>query len=192
MESPKGKLFLVAAPSGAGKTTVVQQVVARLCPEYPIHKVVTYTTKQPRAGERQGIEYHFVTQTDFLMKITQGFFVEHSTAYGSYYGFPKEVFSWLSVGRSFIGIVDIAGVKAIRAYSDEVVLIGLRPPTEQILAERLRHRAEDSPSDIAFRLSIAQNELAHIDENFFNYIIINDLLDDATRQLEEIIREELG
>ena len=191
MSVGKGKLFVVSAPSGAGKTTLVKQVVAHLSHECDLHKVITYTTKQPRPGERQGIEYHFLQEDEFKKRITQGFFVEHSTAYGSYYGFPKEVFTFLKQGKSYMGIVDLAGAESIKAYSSEAILIGIRPPDPEALAQRLKDRAEDSSEAISFRLGLAKEELDLIQEGFFKHIIINDVLEEAVARLETIVREEL-
>lgn len=188
----KGTLFVVTAPSGAGKTTLVQQVVSSLSSEYALEKVITYTTKQPRPGERQGIDYHFLTEADFLERISEGFFVEHSTAYGAYYGFPKEVFSFLLEGRSYLGIVDIAGAQAIRSYSSEAILIGIRPPSYEALKERLAHRAEDTAEAINFRLSLAHDEMDLLNDSLFRYIIINDHLDESVKSLERIVRKELS
>ncbi len=191
MQVKKGKLFVVTAPSGAGKTTLVQHVVARLSGHYSLSQVVTYTTKQPRPGERQGIEYHFLSEDEFVQRIGEGFFVEHSTAYGSYYGFPKEIFADLNEGKSYMGIVDIAGATAIKAYADEAILVGIRPPDQQALMQRLTQRAEDSSSSIAFRLGLADDELNHITENFFDYIIVNDVLEVAVDCLAEIVKSEI-
>jgi guanylate kinase len=191
MQEKKGKLFLVTAPSGAGKTTLVQHVITRLSPEYSLQKVITYTTKRPRPGEREGIEYHFLSEEDFIQRISEGFFIEHSTAYGAYYGFPKDIFFSLSQGQSFMGIVDIAGAKAIKSYFPDSILIGIRPPDQHALEQRLRQRGEDNSSEIAFRLTLAQNELTHLEKGLFNYIMVNDLLDDAILKLEEIVRKEL-
>lgn len=188
----KGKLFVVSAPSGAGKTTLVKHVIAHLGHECDLHKVITYTTKQPRPGERQGVDYHFLEETEFKRRITEGFFVEHSTAYGAYYGFPKEVFRYLERGISYMGIVDLAGAESIRAYSEEVILIGIRPPDEKALLERLTGRAEDTQDAIAFRLGLAEDELNRIHEGFFKHIIINDIFDEAVQRLEKIVRQELS
>ena len=191
MSHKAGRLFVVSAPSGAGKTTFVKQVVTRLGHECDLHKVITYTTKQPRPGERQGVDYHFLSEADFKMRIKEGFFVEHSTVYGAYYGFPKEVFSFLKEGKSYMGIVDLAGAASIKAYTSEAILIGIRPPCEDVLVQRLADRAEDSEGAISFRLGLAQDELDRIKEGFFKHIIINDVLDEAVKRLESIVRKEL-
>ena len=187
----KGKLFVVSAPSGAGKTTLVQQVIKHIGHECSLQKVVTYTTKSPRPGEVQGRDYNFLSELEFKERIAEGFFIEHSTAYGSYYGFPREVFSFLEDGRSFMGIVDLAGAESIRAYTAEAILIGVRPPDVASLEERLTGRAGDSEEAIKFRLGLARDELAKIHEGFFNHIIVNDELDKAVKVLESIVRQEL-
>lgn len=187
-----GKLFVVTAPSGAGKTTLVSQVVARLSSEYNLKKVITYTTKQPRPGERSGIDYHFLKEAEFKNRIGTGFFVEHSTAYGAYYGFPKEVFTFLESGESYIGIVDLDGAASIKSFNSEAILIGIRPPDKRALKERLTGRAEDSEDAIAFRLGLAEGELDRITQDFFHYIIVNDVFVEAVDELEQIVRHELS
>lgn len=187
----KGKLFLVTAPSGAGKTTLVQQVIKHIGHECALEKVITYTTKQPRPGELPGRDYNFLSEIEFKKRIEDGFFVEHSTAYGAYYGFPKEVFGFLGTGTSYMGIVDITGAESIRAYSSETVLIGVRPPDITALKERLTQRAEDTEEAIAYRLSMAQQELDKIQEGFFNHVVINDQFEKAVSTLEAIVRQEL-
>jgi len=192
MTSISGKLFLISAPSGAGKTTLLHHVLARLHPTYPIERVITYTTKHPRPGERQGIEYHFLEEADFLQKIEEDFFVEHSTAYGSYYGFPRAVFDHLALGKSFMAIVDLAGATAIKTHYPQTICIGVRPPTSQVLSQRLTHRGEDSAADIAFRLTLAEQELVRLEESWWDYVIINDELLQAVEQLRDIVRRELA
>lgn len=188
----KGKLFLVTAPSGAGKTSLVQQVIRTIGHECCLQKVITYTSKEPRLGEVQGRDYNFLSEKEFKHRITEGFFVEHSTAYGAYYGFPKEVFSFLEDGRNFMGIVDLAGAESIRAYTSEAILIGVRPPDVEALKERLAERAEDSDAAVQFRLGLADDELEKIHEGFFNYVMVNDEFEKAVKALEAIVRGELG
>jgi guanylate kinase len=187
----KGKLFLVTAPSGAGKTTLVCDVVEKLADRYALHRVVTYTTKQPRPGEQQGRDYHFLTEDLFRQKLDEGFFVEHSTVYGAYYGFPREVFSQLPLGKSYMGIVDIEGAVAIMAYAPETITIGVRPPTHEVLEQRLLDRAREAEDEIAFRLDLAKNELGRIDEELFRYIIVNDDYSKAVERLTAIVYSEL-
>ena len=188
----KGKLFVITAPSGAGKTSLVRQVINQIGHECHLHKVITYTTKSPRPGEVPGKDYNFLSEQEFKERINQGFFVEHSTAYGSYYGFPKEVFSFLATGKSYMGIVDIAGAESIKAYTAEAVLVGIRPPDISVLQERLTSRAEDTDKAIQFRLSLAQDELDKINQEFFNHVIINDVFEQAVKRLEAIVRQELA
>lgn len=187
-----GKLFLVSAPSGAGKTTLVQQVIKLIGVDYALEKVITYTTKEPRPGEVPGTDYHFLSEQEFKERISQGFFVEYSTAYGAYYGFPVDVFSYLKTGRNFMGIVDIAGAQSIRAYSEEPILIGVTPPDVASLKERLTERAEDTAEAIAYRLGLAQHELEVINGGLFDHLIINDTFERAVKSLEAIVKEALS
>ncbi len=187
----KGKLFVITAPSGAGKTSLVKQVITSIGHECGLQKVITYTTKAPRPGEVSGRDYNFLSEGEFKERIVQGFFVEHSTVYGAYYGFPIEVFSFLEAGKSYMGIVDLAGAESIRAYTSEAILVGIRPPDVASLEQRLTGRAEDTDKAIQFRLSLAHEELEKINEGFFNHVIVNDEFEEAVKALEAIVRKEL-
>lgn len=193
MENRCGKLFLISASSGAGKTTLVREVLARLHSEHGIKRVITYTTKAPRPGELQGIDYHFLSEADFIEKIGQGFFVEHSTVYGAYYGFPRSILHDIDKGAHYIAIVDRAGAASIKAEKPDAVLIWIQAPDTQALEARLTSRAQDSQEVIAFRLAIAQRELAgELSDALYTHHILNDDLEAAIVNLEELIRAEVA
>ena len=192
MKKGSGLLFVVSAPSGAGKTTLVTKVIERLKGDHAIQRVITYTSKQPRPGEIQGVDYHFLTEAEFIGKIKQNFFVEYSTVYGAYYGFPKDVFDAIDEGQHFIAIVDRAGAASLKAYRKDAVLIWIKPPGKGALAERLISRAQDSQGQIAFRLALAQQEMARQErDELFEHVILNDSLEAALDRLEEIINKAL-
>src|SRR5579862_9920541 len=108
-----GRLFLVSAPSGGGKTTLVNAAIASLSREHSIKRLITYTSRSPRTGDVHGVDYHFVTPAEFQTLIEQEFFLEWSAAYGTFYGTPKEVLRDIAQGLSYIAIVDRAGAQAI-------------------------------------------------------------------------------
>lgn len=186
-----GKLFIVSASSGAGKTTLVRHVVNRLG-HAGLKRVITYTTKAPRKEEVAGVDYHFLTEEEFKEKIAQDYFVEHSNAYGAYYGFPRMVLGEVAVGAFYITILDRAGAAALKAHMDNVVLIWIKPPTQESLQQRLVGRAQDDALTIASRLALAEQERAlEEQENLFHHVIVNDEFHVAAGLLEEIIRKEL-
>ena len=192
MKKNPGKLFVLSAPSGAGKTTLVLKVIERLKGRYDLKRVITYTSKQPRSGEVSGVDYHFVSESEFVLKIEQDFFVEYSTVYGAYYGVPKEIFSYIDEGGCSIAIVDKAGAASIKSYRKDAVLIWVKPPSKEALAQRLASRARDTKEQIDFRLSLAEEELADQEQDMlFEYVVMNDTLEMAIEQLERIIKSSM-
>lgn len=192
MQLKPGKLFLLSAPSGAGKTSLLEQAVERVGSEFNLERVVTYTSRKLLAAEQQGIHYHFLTEEEFLSKLREDFFVEHSTAYGRYYGFPKEVLAQVLSGRNYIGIVDMAGAASIKAAFDEAILIGIRPSNAAILERRLAHRGRETQKEIGFRLKLAYDELQVMTNGLFRYVVMNDDFDAALNRLITIIRQEIS
>ncbi len=185
-----GTLFIISAPSGAGKTTLVAHVIERLQKEHPIKRVITYTTKKPRPSEVHAVDYYFITQEEFEEKIAQNFFVEYSTAYGAYYGFPRCIVEEVAQGAHYIAILDRAGVAAIKAHIPEAVLIGIKPPTKESLHIRLAMRDQDSKEDIERRLALANQELEDID-TFYHHVVVNDILEVAIEELGSILIKKL-
>jgi guanylate kinase len=189
----KGKLFIISAPSGAGKTTLVSAVIARLNPSILIERLVTYTTRKPRLYEEDGIDYHFLTVPEFEARLRQGFFFDWSSAYGAYYGAPVYALDKLR-HISLIGIFDRAGVQRLIGkpdFRDFFVPIWIHVPL-QTLEKRLIARNSESKEQIERRLLIAQNEIeAEQHEPLYRYHIVNDKLDNALVQCELIIRSEL-
>lgn len=187
-----GKLFIVSAPSGAGKTTVVQAVLAQAGRTYAIKRLITYTTKAMQPGERDGHDYHFIREAEFLYKIQQGFFIEWSTAYGHYYGSPRSIIADLFRGMSYIAILDRAGAEAVNQQLTDVVLIWLYPNSVEVLKDRLALRARDEAVDIERRLVLAQKELAEEKERpFFRWHVLNDDFNEAVFLILSIVRNTL-
>lgn len=188
----KGTLFVISAPSGAGKTTLVREVLDRLRAELGLMRVITHTSKQPRPGEVQGVDYHFLSEEEFKQKIEEDFFIEHSTVYGAYYGVAKALFKKLDEGIHHIAIVDRAGAASLKAKVADAVLIWIHPPAKEVLEQRLSARAQDSQEVISFRLKIAEEELEVAkEETLFEHVIVNDDLQEAVRELENLIREKV-
>lgn len=192
MDKQRGKLFVVSAPSGAGKTSLVKEVLKRLQRD-DIQRVITFTSKIPSSLEIQGVDYHFVSEEDFKAKIEQDFFVEHSTEYGAYYGLPKSGLFPLDEGCSCIAIVDKEGAFSLKAHEPSAILVMIEPPGKDVLESRLKRRARDSNDTIIFRLGLADKELAAMKKSsLYNYVIVNSEFDKAVVEFEQIIKKELG
>lgn len=179
----QGNLFIVSAPSGAGKTSLVNAVLAFM-PEIDLS--VSYTTRLPRAGEVDGKDYHFVSRETFLQMAKDGDFLESAEIYGNLYGTSQ---SWIetevSSGRDILLEIDWQGAAQVRRIFPESTGIFILPPSLQALEARLRGRGKDSEEVIARRLQAACDEIAHVAE--FDYVIINDRLDEAVRQLTAVV-----
>jgi len=183
-----GKLFIISAPSGAGKTTLVQYILERLQKEHAISRVVTYTTKPARQGESvQGVDFYFVSQAEFEQKIAEGFFIEWSLAYGYYYGTPTSVKEMLLQGRSHILIVDRAGAKQIKEAIPQAVLIWIYTANLNVLKNRIEARGGESPEQIAHRLALAVTETEQEAERpYYDFHILNEDFYESGEKLYEI------
>ncbi len=187
-----GKLFLISAPSGAGKTTIVREVIERYGAHYDLERVVTYTSKKPRVDELPGIDYHFLTSEDFEVKINQGFFMEWSGAYGSYYGSPRDVLAKMASGKSYLLIIDRVGAEQILAKYPEVVGIWLYTKSIQDLQQRLENRNTESAEHIKRRLIRAHEEIiAEIARPIYKYHVLNHDLEIAVNRVFTILKREL-
>jgi len=180
-----GLLFIVAAPSGTGKTTLVHQLLTRVS---DISLSISTTTRAPRPGERDGHDYHFVDEASFLARIEAGEFLEWAKVHGNYYGTSRR---WIEEagrqGRDTILEIDWQGADQIRkAMPGKTVSVFVLPPSQEILADRLIGRATDSAEVIQRRLMAAHEEMHHIQE--FEYVIINDVLETALEELIAIVR----
>lgn len=180
----KGKLYIIAAPSGAGKTSLVKAMVEST----PHVKVsVSHTTRPMRPGEQDGVNYHFVSVDTFKDMLSQGQFLEHAEVFGNFYGTSGHwVQQQLEQGEDVILEIDWQGALQIRRLMPDVVSIFILPPSREALHERLVGRGQDSPEVIAKRMAQAVSEMSHYHE--FNYIVINDEFDLALRDLQTIIR----
>jgi guanylate kinase len=183
-----GVLLVVSSPSGAGKTTLCN----RLRGDFPaLGFSVSYTTRSPRPGETQGVEYHFVENAHFQEMIARDEFAEYAMVHGNMYGTAAQpVRRALDAGRDVLFDIDYQGGRQLRArFPHDVVLVFILPPTLEALEERLRHRGTDSDEVIARRLRVAREELRHYAE--YDYLVTNDDLDRAYDALRAIYVAQL-
>ncbi|WP_257252786.1 MULTISPECIES: guanylate kinase [unclassified Endozoicomonas] len=180
----KGKLYIIAAPSGAGKTSLVKAMVQST----PHVKVsVSHTTRPIRPGETDGMNYHFTSKDVFLELMSQGQFLEHAEVFGNYYGTSEAwVREQLDTGEDVILEIDWQGAQQVRKLMPEAVSIFILPPSKEALRERLMGRGTDDFDVIERRMNQAVNEMSHYAE--FDYLVINDEFDLALRDLQTIIR----
>ncbi|MGZ5234089.1 MAG: guanylate kinase, partial [Burkholderiales bacterium] len=170
-----GCLFIVSAPSGAGKTSLVSALLAA---DPRVKKSTSYTTRAPRPGEQNGLHYHFVNQGEFDQMLGRGDLLENAFVHGNHYGTSRQnVETECDAGTDVLLEIDWQGAAQIRKLKPEAVAIFVLPPSLEVLEERLRGRAQDSPEVIAGRLAAARGEIAHASE--FDYVIINDDFDRA-------------
>ena len=181
-ESP-GRLFVFAAPSGAGKTTLVHAVVTRH-PE--LRFSISYTTRKPRRNEANGVDYLFVDKEEFMRLRDEGELLEYAEVFDHYYATSRsQVERHLADNRNVILEIDWQGARQVRKSMPECVSIFILPPSVEELERRLRDRRTDSPEVIDRRLRDALSDMSHWDE--FDYVIINDDLDDAVADLEAVL-----
>jgi guanylate kinase len=178
-----GKLFVIAAPSGAGKTSLVSSLLAAR----PSLKVsVSHTTRKPRATEVEGRDYHFVTPAQFHQLIGQNAFLEHARVFDNYYGTGAEqVRDKLAAGNDVLLEIDWQGARQVRAAMPDSTSIFILPPSRAALEQRLRERRTDSAETIARRLADASTDMSHYDE--FDYVVINDQFERAAAELGAIL-----
>jgi guanylate kinase len=184
----EGTLFLISAPSGAGKTALVSSLLNAFSYSFALKKVITYTCRPARAQERQGYDYHFITPAEFEERITQGFFLEWSQSYGTYYGSPASIKEALAKGISLIMIVDRAGLASMLHLMPQAVRIWIEVPSLAILKERLLLRATDTPERIEQRLQLAVQEME--DEKikkWAHHSLMNDNFDLALDHLKSLV-----
>ncbi len=184
----KPLLVVISGPSGVGKDAVLNRLKDK---GYPLHFVVTATTRLKRNNEVDGRDYHFIDANKFQNLLTSGEFVEASNVYGNWYGVPKkEIKSALKKGMDVIVKVDIQGALKIKSIFPRAILIFLSPPSFQELTERLKGRNSDSQKDIEIRIATANKELTAA--NQFKYILINhqDAIENTAARIYSIIQQE--
>ena len=188
-----GTLFVICASSGAGKTSLVNYVLEQSEFAGKLERIITYTSRPMRQHELAGQDYHFVLFEEFEALIEQGFFLEWSNAYSSYYGTPSSVVSVLKGGKSLCVITDIAGALRLKQLVKRVCVIWIAVSSLALLHERLKKRGTETEAQIARRLELAERELAFVQENaFYSYLIVNDEWQNAALRLKNIIKNELN
>ena len=182
----KGLLIVLSGPSGAGKGTVYNAVCAR---DAKLHKSISVTTRSPREGEQEGVHYYFRTEQEYARMKENGEFLETADVYKHKYGTPaKPVFDMLDKGEDVFFEIDVAGAKQIKAKYPESILIYLMPPSFEILEQRLRGRRTEDEDSLRTRLGSARSELRQY--GCFDYIVFNDVLENATQDVADIIEAE--
>lgn len=178
-----GNLFVISAPSGAGKTSLVHALL-NINPQIDLS--VSYTTREPRAGEHDGKDYHFVSRNAFLAMAARGEFLESAEVYGNLYGTSQ---TWINLenakGRDVLLEIDWQGAAQVRRLFPECISVFILPPSLEALAQRLASRGKDNAAVIAKRMAAVREDVAHISE--FDYVIINDNLNEALRELNAVV-----
>jgi guanylate kinase len=178
----KGTLFIVAAPSGAGKSSLVNAVLAK---EPGIALSISFTSRAPRPGERHAQHYHFVSKDHFEKMIAAGEFFEHALVHGDYKGTARQsVAPQLESGKDVLLEIDWQGARQVREQMPDCVSVFILPPSRDALETRMRNRGQDSDAVIARRLAAATEEMSHYDE--FDFVIVNEHFDAAAAELRAI------
>ena len=181
-----GRLFIVSAPSGTGKTTLVERLVRDM---QGISMSRSYTSRPPRPGEADGVDYNFISRERFEAMIANGDLLEHAEVFGNWYGTgAAETRRTLAGGGDVVLVIDVQGARKVRNASFEHVGIFVLPPSFEILEDRLRRRSKDSEVQIQRRHAVAQQEVAAVAE--YEYVVINDDVDNAVARLRAIVEAE--
>lgn len=184
MNGAKGNLFVVSSPSGGGKTTVLGAALRR---DPGLRYSVSATTRPPRPGERDGVDYFFLDAEDFDRRIKGGGFLEWAEVHGHRYGTPVEpIWGWIEEGRDVLLDLDVQGALDVKRSVPRSVLIFLLPPSLAALRERLERRGTEHPDAVRSRLAAAETEMAHSER--YDYLLFNDRLEDAVECLLAVVR----
>ncbi|MGL4722645.1 MAG: guanylate kinase [Desulfovibrionaceae bacterium] len=177
-----GILFIICAPSGTGKTTIVQ----RLLNEFPnLYFSISYTTRSLREGEVDGKDYYFITEEEFAEKIQSGFFAEYANVHGKYYGTSREyIFEVLKKGYDLIFDIDVQGAKQLSKAFSEGICVFLLPPSKSVLESRLENRGTESKERIAERINNAKKEIEEV--HWFDFCIVNTVLEEAYEDVRSV------
>ena len=183
----RGILFVLSSPSGAGKTSIARYILDK---DKNIKLSVSLTTRKKRKNEKAGIDYDFISKDVFETKIKNNFFLEWATVFGNYYGTSREkVQKTLQEGNDVLFDIDWQGTQQLSDNKDfDLVTIFILPPSKTVLEKRLNNRAQDSKIEVTKRMSQASDEISHYME--YNYIVINNNLEDASNQVLSILKAE--
>ncbi len=181
------RVFVITGPSGVGKGTLIRGLMERIA---QLELSVSATTRAPRPGERDGVDYHFLTRTEFNTKVNGGDFVEHADYAGRSYGtLRSELEQRVHAGVPVVLEIEVQGARQVRAAMPEAVQVFIAPPSLQALRTRLVGRGTDDEAEVERRLRVAEEELTAQPE--FGYVVVNDRLEDALERLEAIVVENL-
>jgi guanylate kinase len=187
MKPKRGHLFIISAPSGAGKTTLVKAVLQQF---RDVLYSISYTTRKPRAEERDGIDYHFISKQDFKKGIHEGRWAEWAEVYGNYYGTSIEfIEKSLLSGCDILLDIDVQGTLQILKHYPDSVTVFILPPSMNALRKRLEMRGSDSQAVIEKRLLNARKEMTQ--KKMYRHIIVNDVLSEAIKELSAIFKKYL-
>lgn len=182
MNTIRGTLYIVAAPSGAGKSSLVNATLAK---EPGIALSISFTSRAPRPGERHAQHYHFVSKEEFERMIAAGDFFEHALVHGDYKGTARQsVEPQLAAGKDVLLEIDWQGARQVREKMPDCISVFILPPSKDALETRMRNRGQDTEAVIAQRLAAAREEMSHYDE--FDYVIVNEHFDAAAAELRAI------
>ncbi|MGI6206011.1 MAG: guanylate kinase [Anaerovoracaceae bacterium] len=183
----KGRLFVVSGPSGVGKGTIIEKIMEKLGDSVMLS--VSATTREPRTGDVDGVDYYFLTEEEFVKRVEAGGFLEHAFVHGHYYGTPLDpVMESVEAGRDVILEIDVQGAMKVKETYEEGVYIFILPPSIKVLRERLTGRGTETPQAVEKRMGKAMGEIGYLDR--YDYGIVNDDLDEAVAQLLDIINAE--
>jgi guanylate kinase len=182
----RGLLFIVSAPSGTGKTTLVERLVQHV-PNLRMSR--SYTSRAARVGEQDGVDYNFISRDRFEAMIGEEAFLEWADVFGSYYGTSAaDTDAALAHGEDVVLVIDVQGARQVRGLGRQVVSTFVLPPSSAILEQRLRGRSKDTDEQIARRLAVARREVSEYSQ--YDYLVINDELNAAVERLQGIVAAE--
>ena len=182
-----GQIIVISAPSGAGKDTVVKELMKRDSSNRWVS--VSATSRLPREGEKEGVDYYYLTKEEFEEKINDGFFLEYTNYAGNYYGTPKKyIKEKIDNGIDVILIIEIEGATNIKKLIPEAIFIFIMPPSLKELVRRLKKRGTETNEKIIKRFHEAYKEVNEVSK--YNYVVVNDKLDDAVDKIESILKAE--
>ena len=188
--SARGQLFIVSAPSGAGKSSLIAEVLSKHGKDGLLRLSVSHTTRAPRPGEVDHVNYHFVSDSEFEAMVARGAFYEHARVFDHRYGTSRElVQEWRDAGVDVLLDIDWQGARQVRAHSPEALSIFILPPSIEELGRRLTDRAQDSAGEIAARMRRARAEISHYDE--YDYLLINDDFQSCSDELFTRLKEDV-
>jgi guanylate kinase len=184
--SRRGLLFIVSAPSGTGKTTLVERLV-QVVPRLRLSR--SYTSRSARAGEQDGVDYNFISREQFEAMIGESAFLEWADVFGNYYGTGvADTEAFLAAGEDVVLVIDVQGARQVRGRGIETVGVFVLPPSAGVLESRLRGRSKDSEEQILRRLAVARTEVSEFAQ--YEYVVVNDDLDGAVNRMRAIVMAE--